>query len=162
MLDWDRAAARALPHRLGTFSRLIRFDKRGTGMSDRPGGLPDLETRMDDVLAVMDAAGRERAVLFGYSEGGPMSILFAASYPERVARAGPLLQLCAAAAGLRTTRGASDPRSGRGTPTQLEQDWAWEADMRHMCPNADEELARWWGERCRAATSPARRVRSSR
>ena len=65
--------------------RLIRFDKRGTGMSDRPQGLPDLETRMHDVLAVMDAVGSQRAVLCGYSEGGPMSILMAATHPERVA-----------------------------------------------------------------------------
>ena len=64
--------------------RLIRFDKRGTGMSDRPEGLPDLEKRMRDVLAVMDAVDSRRAVLCGYSEGGPMAILLAATHPERV------------------------------------------------------------------------------
>ena len=64
--------------------RLIRFDKRGTGMSDRPEGLPDLEKRMHDVLAVMDAVDSRRAVLCGYSEGGPMAILLAATHPERV------------------------------------------------------------------------------
>ena len=69
--------------RLASFSRLIRFDKRGTGMSDRVSGAPTLETRMDDVRAVMDAAGSERAALLGVSEGGPMSILFAATYPQR-------------------------------------------------------------------------------
>ena len=69
--------------RLGSFARLICFDKRGTGLSDRGVGLPDLETRMDDVRAVMDAAGSESAALFGYSEGGPMCVLFAATYPER-------------------------------------------------------------------------------
>ncbi len=63
---------------------MIRFDKRGTGLSDRSVGLPDFETRMDDVRAVMDAAGSERAALFGYSEGGPLAMLFAAAYPERV------------------------------------------------------------------------------
>jgi pimeloyl-ACP methyl ester carboxylesterase len=67
----------------GSFARLIRFDKRGTGLSDRAVGLPDFETRMDDVRAVMDAAESQRAALFGYSEGGPMSVLFAASYPQR-------------------------------------------------------------------------------
>jgi hypothetical protein len=82
--DWEEPRSAHFLARLGSFSRLIRFDKRGTGLSDRPGGLPDLETRMDDVRAVMDAAGSERAALFGYSEGGPMSILFAATYPERV------------------------------------------------------------------------------
>jgi pimeloyl-ACP methyl ester carboxylesterase len=71
--------------RLAAFSRLIIFDKRGTGMSDRTSGVPTLETRMDDLRAVMDAAGSARAVVLGISEGGPMSILFAATYPERVA-----------------------------------------------------------------------------
>lgn len=71
-----------LIERLSSFSRLIRFDKRGTGMSDRV-SVATLEERMDDVRAVMDAAGSERAAIFGVSEGGPMSLLFAATYPER-------------------------------------------------------------------------------
>ena len=70
---------------LASFSRLILFDKRGTGMSDRVAGAPTLETRMDDLRAVMDAAGSRRAALFGVSEGAPMSLLFAATYPERTA-----------------------------------------------------------------------------
>jgi pimeloyl-ACP methyl ester carboxylesterase len=70
---------------MSSFCRLILFDKRGTGLSDRVHGVPDLETRMDDVRAVMDAAGSRRAALMGFSEGGPMSILFAATYPERTA-----------------------------------------------------------------------------
>jgi class 3 adenylate cyclase len=69
--------------RIKGFSRLILFDKRGTGLSDRVAGVPDLEVRMDDVRAVMDAVGSERAALFGQSEGGAMSMLFAATYPER-------------------------------------------------------------------------------
>jgi class 3 adenylate cyclase len=70
---------------LGSFSRLIRFDKRGTGMSDPVSGAPSLETRMDDVRAVMDAVGSPRAAFYGLSEGAAMSILFAATYPERTA-----------------------------------------------------------------------------
>lgn len=69
--------------RLAAFSRLILFDKRGTGLSDRGSHLFTLEQRMDDVRAVMDAAKSERAAIFGISEGGPMSILFAATYPDR-------------------------------------------------------------------------------
>ena len=67
------------------FTRLILLDKRGTGLSDRVGThhLPSLETRMDDVRAVLDAVGSERAALLGASEGGPMAILFAATYPRR-------------------------------------------------------------------------------
>ena len=81
--QWEHPSSAHFLERLGSFSRLIRFDKRGTGLSDRVGGIPTLEQRMDDVRAVMDAAGSGRAALFGVSEGGPMSILFAATYPER-------------------------------------------------------------------------------
>ena len=71
--------------RLASFSRLIVFDKRGTGLSDRvPNGeLPTLEERMDDLRVVMDAVGSQRAALFGFSEGGNLVALFAATYPER-------------------------------------------------------------------------------
>jgi pimeloyl-ACP methyl ester carboxylesterase len=70
---------------LAEFSRLILFDKRGTGMSDRVSGAPTLEARMDDLRAVMDAVGTRRAAIFGVAEGAPMSLLFAATYPDRVA-----------------------------------------------------------------------------
>jgi pimeloyl-ACP methyl ester carboxylesterase len=82
-MEWENPAAAHLLTELASFSRLIRLDKRGTGLSDRAVGLPTLEDRMDDVRAVMDAAGSERAVLVGISEGAPMCILFAATYPER-------------------------------------------------------------------------------
>jgi pimeloyl-ACP methyl ester carboxylesterase len=152
-LDWTEPRHAHFLHRLGTFSRLIRFDKRGTGMSDRPGALPDLETRMGDLVAVMDAARSERAVLFGYSEGGPMSILYAASYPERV-HGLVLYSSYARRLWAPDYPWGAQPEQRARYAAQLEEDWAWEADMRHMCPNADDELARWWGERCRAATSP--------
>jgi pimeloyl-ACP methyl ester carboxylesterase len=84
-LDWKlRSWASALAH-LASFSRLIRFDKRGTGMSDRVSGAPTLEMRMDDARAVMDAVGSSRAAFYGSSEGAAMSVLFAATYPERTA-----------------------------------------------------------------------------
>ena len=83
-LWWETQATARFFRRLGALGRLIMFDKRDTGLSDRAPGDQSLEQRMDDVRAVMDACGSERAVLFGYSEGGPMSILFAASYPQRV------------------------------------------------------------------------------
>src|SRR6478672_9076226 len=81
-LMWETAYAHFFS-RLAAFSRLILFDKRGTGLSDRDVGIANLEDRMDDVRAVMDAAGSERAALYGVSEGGPMSLLFAATYPQR-------------------------------------------------------------------------------
>jgi pimeloyl-ACP methyl ester carboxylesterase len=74
----------AFLRRLSTFARIISFDKRGQGLSDRVSGAPSLEDRMDDIRAIMDAVGSKRAVLMGFSEGGPLSILFAATYPERV------------------------------------------------------------------------------
>ena len=82
---WEEPSLTRFLARLASFSRLILFDKRGTGLSDRVAtdALPDLETRMDDVRAVMDAVGSERAALLGLSEGGPMSALFAATYPDR-------------------------------------------------------------------------------
>jgi pimeloyl-ACP methyl ester carboxylesterase len=83
-LAWETSMRSALTT-LSTFCRLIRFDKRGVGMSDRVSGAPTLETRMDDARAVMDAAGSRRAALFGSSEGAAMSLLFAATYPERTA-----------------------------------------------------------------------------
>jgi pimeloyl-ACP methyl ester carboxylesterase len=83
-LFWERPEWASFFSRLAGFSRLILFDKRGTGLSDRIAGIANLEERMDDVRAVMDAVRSERAALYGISEGGPMSLLFAASYPQRV------------------------------------------------------------------------------
>src|SRR5215470_823474 len=68
---------------LARFARVIAFDKRGNGLSDRVTGAPTLEERMDDIRAVMDAVGSKRATLCGVSEGGVMSALFSATYPER-------------------------------------------------------------------------------
>jgi pimeloyl-ACP methyl ester carboxylesterase len=85
-LAWEGPPAEFFT-RLASFSRLILFDKRGTGLSDRDTGMPDLETRMDDIRAVMDALGSNRAAIMGVSEGGPMTFLFGATYPERTAAA---------------------------------------------------------------------------
>jgi class 3 adenylate cyclase len=82
-LAWEIPSLAAFYRRLASFCRLIRFDKRGTGMSDRVGSLPTLETRMDDLRAVMDAVGSARAAVMGVSEGASMAILFAATYPDR-------------------------------------------------------------------------------
>jgi class 3 adenylate cyclase len=82
-MAWEDPGRAHFFSRLAAFSRLILFDKRGTGLSDRHVGVAHLEERMDDVRAVMDAASSERAALFGVSEGGAMSMLFSATYPER-------------------------------------------------------------------------------
>ena len=82
-LDWERPDRARLFSWLSSFCRLIRFDKRGTGMSDRPSTVATLEERTDDIRAVMDAASSERAVIYGASEGASMACVFAATYPER-------------------------------------------------------------------------------
>ena len=84
-LHWKMPSFAPFLNELASFCRLIRFDKRGTGMSDPVSGAPTLETRMDDVRAVMDAVGSTRAAFYGLSEGAAMSILFAATFPERTA-----------------------------------------------------------------------------
>ena len=83
-LAWDDPEIADFLRALASFSRLILFDRRGLGLSDPVQGAPTIEDRMQDVRAVMDAAGSERAALLGISEGGPMSMVFAATYPERV------------------------------------------------------------------------------
>jgi len=82
-LVWDLPPLARYFRRLASFSRLILFDRRGVGLSDRVPTVPPLETRMDDIRAVMDAADSQRAAVFGSSEGGPTAALFAATYPER-------------------------------------------------------------------------------
>ena len=153
-LDWDEPRSAHFLSRLASFSRLIRFDKRGTGLSDRPGGLPDLATRMDDVRAVLEAAGSERAVLFGYSEGGPLSVLFAGTYPERTSA----LVLYGTYAKRRDPDDdypwAPTWASRQAYASDTERTWDTDADMSTMAPGADEAMTRWWAQRARAAASP--------
>jgi class 3 adenylate cyclase len=153
-IDLEHPSVAHLYDRLSSFARLIRFDKRGTGLSDRSVGLPDFETRMDDVRAVMDAAGSEQAALFGYSEGGPMCVLFAATYPERV-RALVLY-------GTYAKRSHPD-EDYPWAPTQgerervarsLEERWGEEVDMSTMWPSADSVGTAWALRHGRAALSP--------
>lgn len=83
-MAWEWPEVRNMLERFGSFCRYIHFDKRGTGSSDRRSRIPELDERVDDVRAVMDAAGVDRAHFFVQSEGGPTSLLFAATYPDRV------------------------------------------------------------------------------
>jgi class 3 adenylate cyclase len=152
-LGWEHPAAAHLYERLASFARLIRFDKRGTGLSDRSVGLPDFETRMDDVRAVMDAAGSDRAALVGYSEGGPMAVLFAATYPERT-RA--LVLYGSYAKRLRTDDypWAPTPEERLEVAEQIERGWGEDFDLASIAPNADPEMSTWLASMGRAALSP--------
>jgi pimeloyl-ACP methyl ester carboxylesterase len=153
-LDWADARHAHFLDRLGSMGRLIRFDKRGTGMSDRPSGLPDLETRMHDVLAVMDSVGSGQSVLVGYSEGGAMAILLAATHPERVSAL--VLYGCYAKATWAPDYTWARTQVARREYTEtLVTQWDWEADFRRRCPSADAAMQRWWAHRMRAAATPS-------
>jgi pimeloyl-ACP methyl ester carboxylesterase/class 3 adenylate cyclase len=123
-LQWESAAFAEFFERISSFSRLIIFDKRGTGLSDPASEVPTLEQRIDDVRAVMDAAGSERAALFGVSEGGPMCVLFAATYPSRVTAL--------------VLHGAM----GRTTEAP---DYPWAAPAEALRESAAEFIAPYWG-----------------
>src|SRR5947207_1965804 len=151
-LHWDFPDAARFYTRLGSFCRVICFDKRGTGLSDRDGGIATLEERMDDVRAVMDAAGSERAALFGQSEGGPMSILFAATYPERT-RALVLY-------GAFARSGQRDWSPERFEARLAEFDRGWGTSMSRLpllAPSklSDEAFSRSWARLERQSASPA-------
>lgn len=90
---WDEPDLARFLTRLGSYARVVTFDKRGTGMSDRGGELPGLDQRMDDLRAVMDAAGMEQAALFGISEGAPLSVPVCRNLSRPVSRADTLRQL---------------------------------------------------------------------
>lgn len=153
-LGWDHPDHARFLDRLGSFARLIRFDKRGTGLSDRSVGLPDLETRMDDVRAIMDAAGSERAALFGYSEGGPMSALFAGTYPERT-RALVLYGSYAKRTRTDDYPWAPTREERQAMASGLETEWGQEVDLSTMWPGADAAGEAWFARMGRAALSPA-------
>jgi class 3 adenylate cyclase len=151
-IDWEHHASRHIIERLSSFARLIRFDKRATGLPDRSVGLPDFEARMDDVRAVMDAVGSERAALFGYSEGGPMCVLFAATYP---ARTHALVLYGTYAKRLRSDDWAPtwDERVA-AAEALLEAGWGDRFDLETMAPDAPPDLVEWFGVRGRAGLSP--------
>ena len=152
-LAWELPGQAHFLSRLAAFSRLIMFDKRGTGLSDRHVGVAHLEERMDDVRAVMDAVGSERAALFGISEGGGMSMLFAATYPERTQA---------------LTLYGSYARHPTLTPEALPEhieliERAWgtgEYMMRYMMPGnaSDENIRRAMARRERQSASPSAAV----
>jgi class 3 adenylate cyclase/pimeloyl-ACP methyl ester carboxylesterase len=156
-LAWEEPSLARMLERLASFSRLILFDKRGTGLSDRvpESKLPTLEQRMDDVRAVMEAAGSEEAAIFGWSEGGNMSMLFAATYPERT------IALITCGAFAKRLRAPDYPWA----PTQeqrqaffdlIEGDWGGTVDLPNIAPSAigNRRFEDWWAGYLRAGASP--------
>jgi pimeloyl-ACP methyl ester carboxylesterase len=153
---WEEPAFVRFLQRLATFSRVILFDKRGTGLSDRVSEMPDLETRMDDVRAVLDAVQSERAALFGYSEGGVMCALFAATYPQRT------LGLIMHGSYARATRQPDYPWGPTDTQRHAfvdaaVRDWGGPIGIDTRAPSmaGDERFRQWWARHLRLSASPA-------
>jgi len=154
---WEEPRLAAFLGRLASFARLIVFDKRGTGLSDPvpDGELPDLERRMDDVRAVMDAAGSERAALLGHSEGGNMCILFSATFPERTSA---LVLVGCYAKRSRTDDypWAPDPVERERDIAEIERTWGRVDPTPTLAPSlADDQAFRDWVSRyLRLSASP--------
>ena len=152
---WEEPGFTRFLQRLGSFSRVILFDKRGTGLSDRVTDTPMLEERMDDMRAVMDAVGSKRAALLGYSEGGPMCMLFAVTYPERT-------EALITVGSFARLAWAPDYPFGR-TPQQQEdhlksirERWGEPVGIEVRVPSLarDERFRSWWAKFLRAGGSP--------
>jgi pimeloyl-ACP methyl ester carboxylesterase/DNA-binding CsgD family transcriptional regulator len=149
----------AFLERLASFSRLILFDKRGCGMSDRVHPLPTLEQRMDDVRAVMDAAGSGRAALLGISEGGVMSALFAATYPERTIALiidGSYPSALPRAGYPWACGWASTPERYEASLQRTRDTWGQLIDATGYAPSqaGNPELSRWWATFTQMSASP--------
>jgi pimeloyl-ACP methyl ester carboxylesterase/DNA-binding NarL/FixJ family response regulator len=159
-VHWEDPGFVHLLKRLSAFSRLILFDKRGTGLSDRVASdaLPDLATRMDDVRAVMDASGSGRAVLLGASEGAPMSILFAATYPQRVRS----LVLYGSYAHFHSAVMGEDEL--QRFIANAEKDWGTGASLGNFAPSrvGDPHFRTWWARFERLSVSPSAAVALAR
>ncbi|HJP82745.1 MAG TPA: adenylate/guanylate cyclase domain-containing protein [Fimbriimonadaceae bacterium] len=163
-LQWKLPPYVKYAEQLTSFCRLIRFDKRGTGLSDRHAGIATMEERMDDVRAVMDAAGSEKAFIMGVSEGGPLSALFAATYPERT------LGLIIFGASACDTKKADypwgiDPADIEEICQRVRTNWGGDAAMRKrieewLAPSrkGDESLIKAFGDVIRNSASPGAAV----
>ncbi len=138
-LNWEEPALAHVLERLASFSRLILFDKRGTGLSDPvpQDRLPTLEERMDDVRAVLDAVDSRQTAVFGFSEGGLMSVLFAATYPERTT-ALVLFGVFAKRIWSPDYPWAPRPDDREREIAELERNWSERMDVDQLVPSEDD------------------------
>lgn len=160
-LAWEEPTLARFLRRLASFSRLIMFDKRGTGLSDRVPNdkLPTLEDRVDDLRAVMDAVGSEHAAVFGFSEGGNLSAFFAATYPERI-KALALFGTFAKRIWSPDYPWAPKPEDREREYEAIEREWGELADVGHYVPSKarDETFARRLATYFRRSASPGAAV----
>jgi class 3 adenylate cyclase len=152
---WEEPRSARFLRRLASFSRLIMFDKRGTGLSDRAGPIPTLEERMDDVRAVMDAVGSARAAVFGMSEGGPMGLLFAATYPTRTSALILLGSYARRAWAPDQPTGRTEEQTAKLLDT-FEREWGSQVGIEIWAPSLahDEPFRQWWASFLRLSASP--------
>lgn len=148
---WDEPSVARWLNRLGSFARIVMFDKRGTGLSDRVHPLPDIETRMDDVRAVMDAVALDKAHVVGISEGGPMSVVFAGTYPDRCHS----LTLYGTFARFRDT--IMTDAELQEFLDHIDTDWGTGNTLYRFAPSRrkDPAFKQWWGRFERLGASPA-------
>ncbi|HEU4386703.1 MAG TPA: alpha/beta fold hydrolase [Blastocatellia bacterium] len=162
---WKEPSFARFLHRLASFSRLILFDKRGTGLSDRVplNELPTLEQRMDDVRAVMDAVGSERAALCGVSEGGPMCSLFAATYPEKTV-ALVMIGTYAKRIWDHDYPWAPKLEERREFLQELQHAWGGPVGLAERAPSVahDPQFSDWWATYLRMGASPGAAVALTR
>ena len=153
--SWEEPSLSNFLTRLSSFSRLIIFDKRGTGLSDRVSELPTLEQRMDDVRAVLDAVGSKSAALFGVSEGGPMCALFAATYPARTT-ALVIYGSYAKRIWAPEYPWAPTPEEREEVYREVEKNWGGPVGIESLAPSAinDERFKNWWATYLRRSASP--------
>ena len=156
---WEEPRLARFLEQLGRFARVTWFDKRGTGLSDRVTGVPILEERMDDVRAVMDAASIRRAAILGWSEGGSMATLFAASSPDRVQA---LILFGAFAKRLRSPDYPWAPtlEERMAWISQIEAGWGGEVEVETLAPSMKDDpmFRRWFAAYGRLSVSPAAAV----
>jgi pimeloyl-ACP methyl ester carboxylesterase len=152
---WEEASLARFYRKLASFSRLILFDKRGTGLSDQSANLPTLEQRMDDVRAVMQAVDSEQAVVFGMSEGGNMAMVFAATYPERT-----IALITFAVFAKRVYEPdypwAPTPEERQKFYDAIQQGWGGPVGIEDLAPSRadDERFRSWWASYQRRSASP--------
>jgi pimeloyl-ACP methyl ester carboxylesterase len=160
---WAEPSFARFLRRLASFSRLILFDKRGTGLSDRVGELPTLEQRMDDVRAVLDAVGSRQAALLGVSEGGPLCALYATTYPERT-RALVMIGTYAKRRWAPDYPWAPTDEQGERFLEEIQRTWGGPVGLEARAPTVagDAAFRDWWSTYLRMGASPGAAVALTR
>jgi pimeloyl-ACP methyl ester carboxylesterase len=152
---WEEPGFARWLRRLGSFSRVMMFDKRGTGLSDQVSELPGMDQRMDDIRAVMDAVGIDQAAILGFSEGGSLSTLFAASHPDRVQSLIVYGSFAQFSSWIPTQEALDDMLQ------YVDNNWGSGESMMMFAPSkeGDKAFQQWWGKFERLGASPSAAIK---